>query len=264
MRRRGGCDCAPCMEAARLYERHRSKLRILGRPAYIDPAATRRHVQALLAAGMTVNEVEQHSGVHRTGIRVMLGTYPGRPASKGIRPATAAKLLAVRPSIGTPTPTLSGTVDGTGTRRRLQASLANGWPATTLAVELGTGPRLQIARAARVRAATAAAVRDLYDRIGDKPGPSPKTATYWRGRGYLPPAWWDDDTIDDPTAEPDGLREYDGRGRLLVDHSAWRVDRVLWLADQGHDPAAIADALGITTKLVRRDLARGHREDGAA
>jgi hypothetical protein len=248
------CDCEPCCEAGRRYERHRSKLRIMGRVAYVDAGAAREHVQALLRGGMTVRQVEAASGVDRTSIRVMLGGFPGRKASKRIRPATAAALLSV---LADPyEPVGDATVDGAGTRRRLQALLANGYTGRDLTRRLGSGPAtkvVQVGRSGRVRADTARRVRELYEQLEHTEGPSSRAQIYYRGLGFLPPAWWDPDTIDDPAAEPEGLRSYRS-GDLLDDVSAPRVERVARMAARGLDVDQIAAVIGCEVRYVRRDL----------
>jgi AraC-like DNA-binding protein len=249
---RGGCTCAPCADAYSRYNRRNAKQRAAGLVQLVPADRARTHVRQLLAAGVEVHEVERRSGVHRTAIRVLLGTFPGRKPSRRIRPETEARLLAVHPAIR---PVTGATVDGTGTRRRLQALMANGWTAGELAQRLGaSSPNLQIAKRARVRGATAIAVRRLYTELENTPGPSQRAATYWRGRGYLPPAYWDTDTIDDPAAEPEA-REYDEHGALLRDLTAWRVDECDRLHRQGLDPGQIAERLGCTRRQARRALA---------
>jgi hypothetical protein len=61
----------------------------------------------------------------------------------------------------------------------------------------------------RVRASTARAVAELYAELESTPGPSRRVAVTAPARGYLAPAWWDVDTIDDPDARPVGVREYE-------------------------------------------------------
>lgn len=97
-------------------------------------------------------------------------------------------------------------VDPTGTRRRLQALLANGWTLNLLGARLGiSGSAVsQYASPARlfVEADTARAVDDLYDRLADRRGPSTYNMTRLQRRGWLVPLWWDEDTIDDPSYQP--------------------------------------------------------------
>lgn len=263
-RAREHCGCEPCVDAGRRYERRRSKLRALGHPAYIDASPAREHVRQVLRDGMAVRDVEALSGVNRTAIRVLLGETPGRKASKRIRPATAAALLAVEP--GPREPTGDATIDGAGTRRRLQALLAHGYTGRDLTRRLRSGPNthvLQVARASRVRADTARRARQLYAELEHTEGPSSRARTYYRGLGYLPPAWWDPDTIDDPAAEPDGLRTY-RRDDLLDDVTAPRAERVARLAARRLTPAQIAEVVGCPERYVRRDLRKYAADEQAA
>jgi hypothetical protein len=226
----------------------------MGHAPYVDAGRARAHVQKLLGAGMTVRQVEAVSGVHRTAIRVMLGDFPGRKQSKQIRAATERALLRVRanPAVAAGT----ATVDAIGTRRRLQALRAAGYPGKMLAQMLGAGPNspLQVARADRVRASTARKVADLYAELENTTGPSRCTAVVAQAKGFLPPAWWDEDTIDDSTVEASGLREYRPSGLLLDDPSAPRLARIELLLRRGLSRQEIADRLGVPLRYVTRDL----------
>ena len=108
-------------------------------------------------------------------------------------------------------------VDATGTRRRLQALAAAGWPLAEVGRRLGW-------RRSRVRSAmchrtvtleTAARVSAVYDDLWDKRY-APATfedrrgaaisRAYARRAGWAPPMAWDDDEIDDPKGRPRGVR----------------------------------------------------------
>jgi hypothetical protein len=266
MRRRGECatdPCDPCLEEGRRYERNRSKLHVMGRKPYVAAGRARAHVQRLLAGGMTVRQVEAASGVNRTAIRVMLGDFPGRKRSEQIRPWTERALLIVRGNLG-PARSGTATVDAAGTRRRLEALQAIGYPARELAQRLGAGPRspLQVARRARVRAATARAVADLYAALENTPGPSHRVAVTAQARGFLAPAWWDTDTIDDPDKAPVGLCTYiqgdrylHGPRNVLFDVAdAPRLARIELLLSRGLTRREVAGRLGIPLRYVSRDL----------
>lgn len=114
-------------------------------------------------------------------------------------------------------------VDATGTHRRLQALQANGWPRRTLAHRLGymSGclPPLLVDV---VHVDTASRVRALYDALCDQEGPSRSSMLRAQAKGWLPPIWWDDDTIDDPTHNPISDR---GKIREFIDQVA--IDRHL-------------------------------------
>lgn len=215
------CHCRECRNA-----RRRSALRReLHGPAYVDATPARQHVTGLLAAGMTRHQVALLAGVDRTQIRHLMVGQNGRPPARGLRPETAAALLTVQPDASQPAE--GATCDATGTRRRLQALMANGWPAQVLAARLlgldndtGRSAILQVARRERVRSSTALAVRALYVELADRTGPSQWCRTYYRGRGWLPPLFWDDDTIDDTTYVPplaEQPREPDDVDPVIVD-----------------------------------------------
>jgi hypothetical protein len=273
MRRRGECatnPCDLCLDAGRRYERRRTKLKTMGRSPYVDATPTRTHIQKLLTSGMSVRQIEAASGINRTAIRCIIGDFPGRKPSKGIRPATENSIQAVRANLG-PIPGGTATVDGAGTRRRIQALQAIGYPTRYLAQRLGAGPtsQLQIARRNRVRASTARDVAALYALLESTPGPSHRVAITAQARGFLAPAWWDADTIDDPNTEPDGLRTYEqwhpthGRSRTIVrealfdDSSTPRLARIELLLSRGLTRSEVAARLGVPLRYVTRDILNG-------
>jgi hypothetical protein len=100
--------------------------------------------------------------------------------------------------------------DAIGSRRRLQALAAFGWPAGELARRLRIPVQAVVAITcsnAAVPADRAAAIRALYDALWDVPGGNRHVARRARRRGWPPPLGWDDDPddghgIDDPGAVP--------------------------------------------------------------
>ena len=96
-----------------------------------------------------------------------------------------------------------------GTVRRLQALAAMGWSASEVARRLGVTDSaiflLRATRGGRVLASTADRVAALYRDLADKPptGNAIVRTKRWAERnGWRPPIAWDDDTIDDPDAQP--------------------------------------------------------------
>ena len=124
-------------------------------------------------------------------------------------------------------------VDGTGTRRRLQALSALGWSRNELAHMLGvSGPSInaRLRKTGPIHRDTATKVRALYDQLWDvTPPPMTGKAKGVRGRiprdaaqrGWVVPLAWDDATIDDPTATPYIAEPTDitrpGHGRVNTD-----------------------------------------------
>lgn len=151
-------------------------------------------------------------------------------------------------------------VDGTGTRRRLRALMTQGWSKRKLALRLGMLPSNLWATfcSDRVYASTAVAVRRLYDELWDAtPSRSTpaervaysKTVRYAQARGYAPPLAWDDDTIDDPEAVPQGMETSRRRHGLLPP-----VEELQWLLQGGETPLSIAARFGVQPAAVERAL----------
>jgi hypothetical protein len=219
----------------------------------VDAEPARQHVKALLAGGMTISQIQFASGVNRTAIRVMLGDFPNRPASAQIRQGTATKLLRTRLNRGA---SIDGLVPAAGTHRRLQALQAIGYTGRYLLELLGypgSVRGLQFGRNGLVRAEIAQRVMALYDELHDKPGPSSRVRELACLRGWLPPVWWDDDIIDDPEAEPEGVRVYDQRGRLIDVITEPRPVRVARMSRLGLTADEIAQRIGTRAKYVYRD-----------
>lgn len=124
-------------------------------------------------------------------------------------------------------------VDGTGTRRRLQALAALGWSRNELAHMLDvSGPSInaRLRKTGPVHRDTATKVRALYDQLWDiTPPPMTGKAKGIRNRirsqaaerGWVVPMAWDDGTIDDPAATPFVAEPIDitrpGQGRVNAD-----------------------------------------------
>ena len=215
-RKRDGCGCEPCVQAGRRYAKRQSHLGRTGRSNLVDAQPARDHVRQLLKAGLTLGQIEQRSGVHRTGLRHLVGTgSDGRPAAARVRRDTAARLLAVAAArVGEET---NGLVDPAGTRRRLQALVATGWTQSALARRLGVLPanlpKIVHGGRSAIRVATRDAVRALYDELWDQPPPAltpaergarTRALTLAAAHCWPPPMAWDDDLIDDPVAQPAG------------------------------------------------------------
>lgn len=165
---------------------------------YVDAAPVIAHFEALRAAGLSRQRISELTGVHRDTLRGM-GTW----ATGNVRVGTAQKVMSVRIP-GRIVAGGTGLVDATGTRRRLQALRAAGWSAQALAEQLDCSESMVCKRNWQpvVRAATAAQVAELFDRLQLIPGPSERARRYAARNGWPPPLAWDDD-IDDPAAQPD-------------------------------------------------------------
>jgi hypothetical protein len=172
---------------------------------YVDAEPARQHVLALRASGMGPKRIAEVSGVpHGSLAKLIYGDKKrGTAPSKRIRPETEAKLLAVGPD-----PYPGAVVDGIGTRRRLRALIALGYPSSDLARRLGFEPtnfwRVVTASPLKgVEEGTRAAVAALYDELAMVLPESGRHADRARAiaarHGWAPPLGLDDDRLDDPT-----------------------------------------------------------------
>lgn len=173
-------------------------------------------------------------------------------------------------------------VPAIGTRRRIQALMAIGWSQPELSVRLGRGATgslgpLLWSNQTRVTRDLARLTARVYDQLADTPATGPRAnlvRNRARRRGWLPPLWWDDDTIDDPTYKP---RTRDRRRKTDVDPIAvdqavagrisanklTRAERILAVTalDEQHlTLREIALQLGIAPRQVSRDLADARQQ----
>lgn len=142
-----------------------------------------------------------------------------------------------------------------GTIRRLQALCALGWTHRQIGARLGVTPSrvshiIRLTQDA-VLIDTARRVADLYDQIS-MVVPAGRDASYARReaarKGWAPPLSWDDDTIDDPNAEPVGLP---GSGDDPAGYDESRIERRI-AGDR-----SVKLHKGETAEVVRRLVADG-------
>lgn len=268
------CRCRRCRDAAATYERNRTRQRAYGRQAYVPAGRARAHVLHLGRQGMGWKRVAAAAGVATTVVwKLVYGDRArGLAPSKRIRPTTEAKILAVTLDLAD-----GALVDGTGTRRRLQALVAVGWSQTRLGERLGMqagnfGVLIHGRRGGRVTVATARRVAELYDDLWDQrpaadspnqAGGITKAQALARRYGWPPPLAWDDDTIDDPEVTPEvtTLPVAGATRRTRTDIA----DDVQWYLDDV-DRAATADQVAhrlsfASVTAVQKALSRAGRRD---
>jgi len=95
-------------------------------------------------------------------------------------------------------------VTSVGTVRRLEALAVLGWSWPSLERRLDLPRQTLMFRRARprVRAEYGRQVRDLYDELSMRRGPSAHAAGRAAAKGWLPPLAWDDEDLDDPRVPP--------------------------------------------------------------
>ena len=215
-----GCRQECCKAAHREGEGYRRRQIAYGRwQPFTDPEPARAHVRRLQdERRMTIPDIARSASVAPHIVRYLIHGAPGkgRPSATRIRPEIARRLLAIPDDRNVSIAGDSGYVDGTGTRRRLQALAFMGHADQTLARELGISTarvRKLLHGAGRIRPTTASRVARLYDQLWQLPGTSRPAALTAQARGWVSPLAWEDDEIDDPTARPRGVRHIVTKGR---------------------------------------------------
>lgn len=234
----------------------------LASPVMVPPRRARAHVQALVAAGMPMTQIQAVADVSHDTIEQLLAGGQRR-----ILRSTEARLLAVELVLAG-----RALVPQVGTLRRVQALLRIGWSHDAILAETGVSTKMLTRKkvTGMVTAGAAERVRVVFDALCMRPGPSLVTAARAARLGYAPPLAWDEDTIDDPAARAKtGTRRVVGdvdelTVDLLVDglipaekaHNAERREAVRILAARGLDDGEIAVRLGTTREAVNRMRAR--------
>ncbi|MBK9156649.1 MAG: helix-turn-helix transcriptional regulator [Micropruina sp.] len=241
------CRCTPCRESYSRYARFFNHAHATGKPLRIPGDKVRAHLAAL---GLTTAEIALRAEIPSSTVtRILSGQ---RTVSRPI----AAKLAALMPD----TVQTVGRIDSTGTLRRMQALHALGWSWASMADHMGMARArvTHILDQQVVFIGTANRVREAYDQLWNVTPIAPQSViTKCRQRaarnGWPPPLAWDDDTIDDPESQPQGVG--------FVQRTKHLVEDVEDLLDAGQSLAAICGALGIKPKSLERQLHRHDRGD---
>lgn len=179
---------------------------------FVDAEPARRHTRNLMAAGVSIQRLARAAEVGQATVSGILYTRGTRPRAEQLRQENARRILAVRPEH-----VVAGRVDATGTRRRLHALMAAGWPVYRIGPYINRHPHYTsyLLRQHRVYATTAHAVATVYDQLwnqdpirnGIVPGTAKRVRNLAASNGWAPAGAWDDDTIDDPSAHPEWTGE---------------------------------------------------------
>jgi len=275
------CRCNPCTAVNTAASHTAARRHALGRPgALVDAGDVRAHIGQLRRAHIGYEQIARLSGTSATHTREIAGAVArsgNRPPIRRIRRDLARRLLAIEP---TPANRAAHChVDATGTRRRLQALVAIGWPPDTLAHRLGRTPAdlRRTLTCPTITERTARHIHDLYDRLWDAQPPratptqrqaAESALAHAANHRLAPPLAWDDiDTDRRPHCGPappsapanphvDEIaveRAVAGDGVLLGDLSpAEQAEAVHRLTERGKSIRDIADQLATATRTVSR------------
>lgn len=248
-----GCRCYTCGYAASEYRANVERRKAYGTwQPFVDAEPVRDHIRMLSEAGIGWKRVAKLTGISSGSFSKLLFGIPsqGRPPSVKVRTETAEKILAVVPCVDALAD--RAFVTSVGSVRRLHALVRRGWPQSELAARLGMTPGnfTTLLRRPRITAASARAVRDLYDRLQNQNPTEFGVSAYGRARatadairaGWPLPAMWDDEALDDPDAFPD----WTGECGSIRGHSLHYNRRILPVCD----PCKAARAESRTTAAL--------------
>lgn len=211
------------------------------------------HIERLRASGVSLLRIAAISGMSRAGVRQL------RQRERVWR-VNGEKILAIDP-VGVGDTEDSGFVPALGSRRRLRALAAVGFTQTYLAERLGLTTtwlyNLLHERTSQVRVSTArridAVFRELQLAVPPPSAGSTVARQRARAQGWALPLAWDEDTIDDPNAQPSEAKRRATFAEEIADHR-----------ETGRTDDAIAEYMsisleGLQARLRRHGIPSGHR-----
>jgi len=237
--------------------------RAAGISRYVDPGPSRERLRQLHEAHVPARTLARAAGLSDTAVREILDgsrTHVQRSTESRINRLSLSGIYAEQQT---------GHVPRIGAVRRLQALMAMGWSHDRLEAEGAPGSRNLMYREGHlISIGRWRQIREVYDRLSMTPGPSERTRRWAQALGYAPPLAWDDDTIDDPQAEPAGVLDH-GPGAPVVDLVAIRrtiasqseatpvtrteqVHVVTAMAARGATDTRIAEHLGLSERTILR------------
>lgn len=201
------CRCPECQAASRAYGRELYRRRAYGLVVELVAVdQVRTHLRWLASHGIGWEQIPQLAGVGRNTVDQILRPTRRR---RGVTPRIATAILSVLPTLNNAA--AGALIDSAGTQRRLQALMLTGHTLTAIQAGTGTSALGRVLTRDTVTARIARLVRDYYDaQWHQTPAATTPhaaaliTRTIVRAEhdGFLPALVWDDDTIDDPSAEP--------------------------------------------------------------
>ena len=193
------------------------------------------------------------------------GTYAGFIAHRPEPPCAACKRAAadyeaarrVDEILGHPRRVLA-----IGSLRRVRALMRLGWSREHIAAAAGyatIGTINRLPYRTWVDVDTARRIAAVYNHLSMRIGPSTRTSAAAERAGWMPPLWWDDDTIDDPHAVPRTSETTDAPDPVVVERilaGDWRLaaNRAERLAVVARWTGSLAQLEKLTGWNIARDL----------
>lgn len=167
----------------------------------VDDAAD--HIRSLRILGFGDAAIAEAAGVNKSTVGNIR-----RGRGKRIYPVIHKRIMSVTPDAIYSRSNRRGYVPDVGAVRRIQALLCMGWRYKDLRPKLGFPPEKVQEGSGWISQYKHDAVCRLFEELWDKRGPASQGyINKLLRRGWVPPLAWEEGTIDNPDAEPDGVRE---------------------------------------------------------
>ena len=193
------CYCQPCRKAERAYTKHRNYLASTGRSVLVDVAAARAHLRYLMDNGDALTVLADQLGCPRGTLASVLNG-----PRKRVNRSLAGQILATRPGNASAG---NRSVPALGATRRVRALIALGHSLRSIShaaeMENTTASNLLNGKPQTIHYELAQRVHKGYRALCSTPGNHTRSLRRAQREGWAPPAAWDDEQIDDPTAAPD-------------------------------------------------------------
>jgi hypothetical protein len=187
------CRCDKCEPIARRIQ----KLARHGQLERTPSAQAWERVTEWLEQGFEPTWIASACGIPARGIGSAVDEWLNDGHQRDFGPHHARKIVTANIWDAT-----EGRGPALGSRRRLQGLAWLGYSGEAISELTGisfvTLASIQRGATSRLRPGAHHAIRAAYERLENTPGPSKKSATRARNKGYLPPATWDDPDHDSP------------------------------------------------------------------
>lgn len=192
-----GCGCEKC----KTLRRRKAKLCKIYGSSKVPAGPVIAKVEQLVSEGYSRQAIAAAAGI--SSRTIFQATLVKR---RTVWRTTSDPILALTRADVVRNSTPVSLVPAVGAARRLQALMRMGWRMSDMAANATEYHLINKVRTApylRIQAANFLRIQEMYDRLSMKVGPSNQNRTKAARFGYAPPLAWDEDTIDDPDADPD-------------------------------------------------------------
>lgn len=233
----GRPNCPRSLHRASLCHAHYGQS-LKSRPrGFVPTGPVRSHILALINSGMSQDDIAAAASVSRISTIHRVLAVPG---DHRMRASSASRIMAVQPLASADQKfRASGYVDATGTIRRVQSLMAIGYQLCDIAqrsdISWQAASGILNGKQGSVIASTAQSVDRVFRELQMAPGGDVRAIRRAKRNGWHPPFAWDEDTIDNPAADPHVS---------TVDKNSW-LDEYRELKGFGLDLDQIAGRMGI-------------------